>query len=138
MKLTAIAAAVGVVAGCWAAIGGSVLSDWLYPPLCQTSLCPLGPGWVPWVPSAVVAVGVALAVASVVAFSLTKKAFYFGALLSAVLATLVYGYMAYSSWGYGWTTVLLAIASAVLGVLAARKRPGMSEQSNPMNLPVFG
>jgi len=32
----------------------------------------------------------------------------------------------------------LAAATLVLSVIAARKKVGISEQSNPMNLPVFG
>ena len=40
--------------------------------------------------------------------------------------------------GWFYVTAILATASLVLGILAARQRSGVSEQANPMNLPVFG
>jgi len=40
--------------------------------------------------------------------------------------------------GWFYFTVLLATASLLLGILAIRQRSGVSEQANPMNLPVFG
>jgi len=46
----------------------------------------------------------------------------------------------YSKIGPGtfYITVALVTASFFLSVVALRQRTGISEQSNPMNLPVFG
>jgi len=46
----------------------------------------------------------------------------------------------YSSMAEGsfFVTVILVTASVVLGVVSAMHKTSMSEQSHPMNLPVFG
>lgn len=90
-----------------------------------------------WVP-VTLALGVVLAADSLVALVGPRRIFYSSALLSALLAG--------SDWiGSGSTTstaILLTVAAAavtlVLAIVAARFEPEVSEQSHPMNLPVFG
>lgn len=69
-----------------------------------------------------------------------------GAVFSAVLL-LVMGYAAYLDAGYPYLSTLMyqGLAGAVLAAIALaaniigmRRGEGLSEQANPMNLPVFG
>jgi hypothetical protein len=67
-----------------------------------------------------------------------RKAFY----VTAVIALLVAGSI-FSVVGTGYElvadlTVILTLALFVLALVAARREPKVSEQSHPMNLPVFG
>jgi hypothetical protein len=71
-----------------------------------------------------------------------RFAFYGGALLSVVFL-LVSGYSAWL-WGaeigglVSWIGVGLSVLGIVANVLAIRGKNLISEQANPMNLPVFG
>ncbi len=72
------------------------------------------------------------------AFVVPKTVFYasfFTALLVDLTELLDYGSVAPA---YLYTTLIVATLTLVMSVLAARARTGVSEQSNPMNLPVFG
>ena len=69
-----------------------------------------------------------------------------GALFSALLL-LIMGYAAYLDAGYPYLSTLMyeGVAGAVLAafalganIIGMRRSPGLSEQANPMNLPVFG
>ncbi len=84
------------------------------------------------------ALAVVLIVDSLVALVGPKRIFYSSALLSALLAG--------SEWigsGSGAAAATLLVVAAAgatlaLSVVAARFEPQVSEQSHPMNLPVFG
>jgi len=79
-----------------------------------------------------------LAVDSVIAYVGPKSIFYSSAVISALLV----GSESIGSGSSATAGTILAIGMAgvtmVLSVLAARFVPEVSEQSNPMNLPVFG
>ena len=65
-----------------------------------------------------------------------RRGFYVSAILALVLA----GSMLIGS-GLNWVaylTMALAVIDSAVGVIAARREARVSEQSNPMNLPVFG
>ncbi len=73
-------------------------------------------------------------------------AFLAGALLS-VAALFVMGYSAWTDGAYGylqgeaqlaWIGAGFAVAALAANVFGARRRSALSEQANPMNLPVFG
>ena len=77
---------------------------------------------------------------------LTSLVCFYGANLafagSAVLAGIMF-LVALISWsgdfsGLEWATLILAIIAVALGMLAFRSTQDISEQANPMNLPVFG
>jgi len=64
--------------------------------------------------------------------------FYISALAGASIDVIeILNFTALVSW-WAYVTVALATASLILGILAVRQRSGVSEQANPMNLPVFG
>jgi Na+/melibiose symporter-like transporter len=83
-------------------------------------------------------VAIILVLDSLVALVGPKRIFYVSALLSALLTG--------SEWlGSGADvtavkvlTIAMACVTLVLSVVAARLEPRVSEQSHPMNLPVFG
>ena len=64
--------------------------------------------------------------------------FYLSAVVGAIIDALVM--VNYSSIAEGsfLVTVILVTGSVVLGVVSAMRRTSVSEQSHPMNLPVFG
>jgi len=73
-------------------------------------------------------------------------AFQAGAVLSAALAS-VMGYSAWTDRTYAYLAgesnialvgLVLAATALSVNVVASRRRAGISEQSHPMNLPVFG
>jgi hypothetical protein len=84
------------------------------------------------------AVGAVLAIDSLVSFAGIRASFVAGAVLSAAVLGIVA-----IQWGtYSGTDSAAALALSVLSVVvdavASRPARGLSEQSNPMNLPVFG
>lgn len=118
-----IAAWLGVVTGAWIVLGTylgqggtMVVSHW-------GSLTP--------------ALGVILAVASIISMVGPRKVFYVSALVSVLVAASIG--IAFSGLDTIATlTVALALVNLVLDVVAARRETRVSEQSHPMNLPVFG
>ena len=65
-----------------------------------------------------------------------KSLFYLSALFSALIAGLVY--LETDPTVVAEVSLLLYAATLILSTVAARRVGSMSEQSNPMNLPVFG
>ena len=122
VKITTLAAGAGIV------IGLLTTGVWF----CR--LIALRPFWA----TVTLALAILLVLDSFIAIVGPKRMFYASALLSALLA--------WSEWigsDSGATVAsVLAIAMAcvtlVLSVVAARFEPKVSEQSHPMNLPVFG
>jgi hypothetical protein len=121
-KVTTIAAAAGVLTGLL------MVGLWL------GGLTPLHDSWM----TSTLALSIILILDSLVAFVGPKRIFYGSALFSALLAV--------SEWvGAGsdetvFTALVFAMAglTMVLGVVAARTELRVSEESHPMNLPVFG
>jgi hypothetical protein len=119
---TTIAAGAGVLTGL---LG---IGDWLYGVTHMTMT---------W-DGIVVALAALLIADSLIAMIGPRKVFYSVALLSALLAASEWaGARSGLSWG-GAVTVVLAVATVALGVAVAFREPGVSEESHPMNLPVFG
>jgi hypothetical protein len=108
---------------------------------CPSSGCP--PQFPAIIPEAELALVVVLLLAGFIGAWGARFAFYGGA-LSSVAFLLVAGYSAWL-WGgllYGgvvsWIGVGLSVIAIAANVLALRGKNRMSEQGNPMNLPVFG
>ena len=136
MKLVTLAAAVGVAAGVCAALGGIGFPQGAYPPDgCAPGSC-LGVS--SYYPAVVGSLGILLVVACILGFLGPKVAMYAATAVSAAIAALTLGVYTEMSLFYFWATLVLASIAAVLAFVAARLQTGMSEQSNPMNLPVFG
>jgi hypothetical protein len=138
-RIQTAAASVGITAGALTIGGvylfgvGQTCGGGFFPPRVVLS-CPAYSVFSPW-PEIVQAVAVVLILASLVTFVGPKKVFYLSAALSAILAVLVQESILNPA---VILTVILAIAAFALGLVAARREARVSEQSNPMNLPVFG
>jgi hypothetical protein len=96
-----------------------------------------------FVPQSDIAIVVVLLLSGVLGAWGAKFAFYGGALFS-VAFLLITGYTAWL-WGadiaaglVSWIGVGLSVLGTVANVSAIRQKDLMSEQANPMNLPVFG
>ena len=105
-----------------------------------------GPGFNPMFSVVGLGLGAAILVVGALGMWGARFAFLPGALLSAV-ALGVSGSSAWGLMGYSYLSdsefqaligAGLAAAGLVLNLLAYRARSGISEQANPMNLPVFG
>jgi len=82
--------------------------------------------------------GVVLLLVSLGSYFGPRFLFYISALAGASVDVIeILNFSALVSW-WVYVTVALATASLILGILAVRQRSGVSEQANPMNLPVFG
>ncbi len=81
---------------------------------------------------------VILVLDSLVALVAPKRVFYASALLSVLLGGSVWLGSGSDATIVTLLTLVLTGVTFVLSVLAARFEPKVSEQSNPMNLPVFG
>ena len=84
------------------------------------------------------ALAVALFFDSFVAFVGPKRIFYSSALLSALLAGSELVGSGPAATPVTFLTIAMAAVTLALSMLAARLETAVSEQSNPMNLPVFG
>jgi hypothetical protein len=125
MKYNKPAVAVGLAAGILSAAGSIGYSSAVYH----------GAGWAPMV---IGALGILLAFDSLLSLVGPKKTFY-GLTIVSVLIVLILALLASEvDVSYLGVVLALTIATAVLSFLAARFKSGLTEQSNPMNLPVFG
>lgn len=130
VRIGTVAAAIGVVAGAW--VFAAVYLGYLGHQACSGSGC--SPTTL--VGTVTEALGIVLALDSFVCLVGPRRIFYASAFLSAILGGAVL-------LGPADTTALivtlaLTFGEFVLSLLAARQGTGMSEQQNPMNLPVFG
>ena len=131
VNIRTVAASVGMVAGGWTLLGSYF--GGIGRACGGQALC------VPTPPPNLYVVGIAalLLLNSVVCMLGPSKLFYASAGLAILLAGSVFLQSALSD-----TTVLtalgLATLTAVLSLVAATRRTEVSEQANPMNLPVFG
>lgn len=128
-----VAALVGVVAGSWN-IGA-------YLQACRSAqrLCPAFQTAPPGAEGTVVlGLAVILVVGSLATFLAPATLFYLSAALGlGIDAVEVLNYPVIGT-GLFYVTVILVTLSLVLSLLAATRRTSVSEQSHPMNLPVFG
>jgi hypothetical protein len=122
-KLRTASAVVGILAGLWA-IGGTVEDEVARSASGSPNLFVLGLGGL-------------LTLTSVVCLFGPSVLYYASAALSVFLEASMSLNSNFSDWVVDVAAVLAAVAF-VLAVLAARSRTDVSEQSNPMNLPVFG
>ena len=134
MRLSTAAALVGVVAG--------VCNIWEYFQVCRSLMCPAGafPPAVPTGVSGTVVLGLAvvLVLFSLAEFLAPPTLFYISAVIAAAID--VIEVLNYSSIGTGSfvITFILVTLSVALSIVSATRKTGVSEQANPMNLPVFG
>lgn len=82
--------------------------------------------------------GVALILDSLACLYGANLAFAVAAVVSAALAVAGVVWWGSGYTGIQWTTLSFAMADVVLSALAFRSSTGLSEEANPMNLPVFG
>jgi hypothetical protein len=83
-------------------------------------------------------VGALLALDALVSFAGVRASFLLGAVLSAVVLVVVaFQWGTYSS-ADSSVAVALSVLALLVDAVASRPARGMSEQTNPMNLPVFG
>ncbi|MBI3840842.1 MAG: hypothetical protein HY297_02640 [Thaumarchaeota archaeon] len=135
MKVGSYAAGLGIVAGGWAAVAGFLLNSEAFRPQCHLDTCAAVPSWYS---AAIGTLGGLVFLGSLAGLVGPKRAYYLeGGAATAVVILLL------GVWGeiealYYWSILVPALLTAVLAVAAARSKTGMSEQSNPMNLPVFG
>lgn len=130
-RLGTVAALVGVVAGVW--------NVWEYFLVCRGPLCLL-PQVAPTGGDGTVVLGLAAAllIVSLAGFLAPSVLFYFSAAIGvAIDAVEALNYPAIAPWSFA-VTIILVTLSVGLGLAAATRRTSVSEQSHPLNLPVFG
>jgi len=112
---------------------------------CPLDGCP-GPGFVPTYSVATAVLALALLVVGALGVWGASFAYVGGGALS-VVALLDTGYTVLVAKGYGYLSTAsndatlgaaFALVALIVNVNAARAKGGISEQANPMNLPVFG
>lgn len=134
VRIGTAAAAMGMVAGVWN-VAESLLS-------CAggaTSLCPAMSTAPPGLEGTItVVLAVLLVLDSLVCLIGPRIAFYSLALIALLIDLIVaINYSSIAPYSL-YVTLALVSLSLALGLVAARERTGVSEQSHPMNLPVFG
>ena len=133
VRLGTATALVGVVAGFW--------NIWEYFQECRgaTSLCPSVHS-APTGTEGTVVLGLAvvLVLVSLATFIGPTVLFYLSAAVGVAIDALVLVNYPSMAEGSFLVTVILMTVSVVLGVVAAMRKTSVSEQSHPMNLPVFG
>lgn len=132
-----------LVTGCWAAFVAYYGANSVVPcpPFSQCILeLQGGSGLLPpaELQGALFILGAILAIDSLVSFVGIRASFVLGAVLSVgVLAIVAIQWGTYSG-NYSATALVLSLLAVVADVVASRPAKALSEQSNPMNLPVFG
>ncbi|MDA4124339.1 MAG: hypothetical protein OK438_02630 [Thaumarchaeota archaeon] len=135
MNFGRLAVVAGVATGLLST-GGSLFSSFAYP-----SQCPSGAQCAssPWsVITILGALGILLIFDSAISYVGPRRAFYGETGVSVLIAVLLVSITGEASATYFWLTLTLALLAAVLSLVAAIPRSALTEQSNPMNLPVFG
>ncbi len=131
--MSSLGGALGIAAGIWT-LGASYLDG--VARYCPAGGCPSS--GVPYMGIVVQVLAVVLALNSAVSFFWQRRVLYASAILSILVALSVFLNSSATESAVVWVTVALALASAVVNILGAREGTGVSEQSHPMNLPVFG
>jgi hypothetical protein len=128
------AAVAGVAGGLEVSLGTFAFARFAYSTEVCTGMC-FGSGYYHL---AIGAIGIFLVLVSVVAFIGLAAAFYAEIALSTILAVLLALSSTRDSPAFLWTALALVLVAAVLSIVSVRSRGRLTEQSNPMNLPVFG
>ncbi len=136
MKVGTIAGVLGAIVGVWTALGSTILNSDLYGARCNPTACAALPSQ--FLVFLLGAFGVILAIDSVLALVGPRIAFYGEAVVAAIVAFLFFLAQAAMNQPAFWGSFLVSILTLALAVVAGRKKSGISEQANPMNLPVFG
>ncbi len=132
-RIATAAALVGVAAGFW--------NIYEYLQVCRgaTVICAAQQAAPPGIEGeAVLALAVLLILNSIATFIGPKALSYVSAALGLLIDSIVILNYSDISPGALYVTAGFVTLSMVLSLLAARRRTGVSEQANPMNLPVFG
>ena len=129
-RFATLAAALGALSAVWTIV--TTYLSVLPSPACGPIVCSTihNSGWV------VESLAIVLLIVSAACLIGPKSLFYLSSLFSAVLAGTVYALTEFTA--IVAATLVIYAAALVLGVLAARSEASVSEQSHPMNLPVFG
>lgn len=136
MRIGTAAALAGMVTGVWTAtapildpstFGGTVV--------CGRVPCFNG---APSYGTAIFALCLVLVVDSVASLMAPKVAFYASALIAIIIGAAVAAGSGFTLTSWVMSVAVLAGMTVALDLLAARGITGVSEQSHPMNLPVFG
>ena len=122
VKITTLATGAGILTGLLAA------GAWF------SGLTPLRPFWV----TLALTVAIILVLNSFVVLVGPKRVFYVSALLSALLTGSEWLGSGTNATVASMLTIAMACVTLVLSIIAAKLEPQVSEQSHPMNLPVFG
>jgi hypothetical protein len=131
VRLGTGAALAGLVAGVW--------NVWAYLQECRGPVCPAFQAAPPGTEgTAVLVMAVILVLGSLATFLTPASLFYLTASLGLLIDAIEV--LNYSVIGAGsfYVTMILVTLSVALSILAATRRAVVSEQSHPMNLPVFG
>ncbi len=132
-RLGTAAGALGILTGLWTLavvyLDGALRS-------CPSGGCP--PSGFDWYGAAIVLLSILLIFNSAVSFVWHSQVFYVTSLISALLTVALLLDASSIDPAVFWFTVVLPALSAVVNLFAARVRTAVSEQSHPMNLPVFG
>ncbi len=134
-RFATVAAALGLATGLWSAAAVFLGVFGRTPNLC------LAPGLidcsrVTFAATAVEALGIVLVIDSLLCFVGPKKLFYTSAGISILMAA--FAFVTPGDSLVVAATLGLALVESALCLVAARREPSVSEQSHPMNLPVFG
>jgi hypothetical protein len=136
MMFSKPAVVVGVAAGLLTAGGSLAYPSQIYPVYCK-EICSAFPSWVSILLGAL---GILLLFDSALSLVGPRRAFYGETIVSGLIALVLVSVEAFRTVDASFllAALVLSVATVVLSLLAARTRAGLSEQSNPMNLPVFG
>jgi hypothetical protein len=133
VKLGTLAASVGAAAGFW-----NIWAHFQSPEasgvfILMQQHAPVGEDG-----TIVLILAIVLALASLATFVAPASLFYVSAAASLLIDALeLLSYSSVVQWAF-WVTIVLTSLSLGLALLAGRRRTSVSEQSHPMNLPVFG
>jgi hypothetical protein len=133
VRLSTWAGILGVSAGIWALLTSQALR---VGGLCAVGGCP--PEGVTAVGGTVAVLAAGLAAASLASFFLQRWVLYASTALSAGVAAGELVLFFQDGGGLAWLAVALAAACAFTGAVASTRSAELSEQVNPLNLPVFG
>jgi hypothetical protein len=130
---TKLAGCLNIVSGAWA-----VALYFVFP---KTSTCPVNgcPIATSAVKIAIPLLGITLLIVGLVGLYGLRLAFSLGGIFSAVIGVVVlYEWAGRNPGEVATGLVVVSFLAVVANLLAINTRGGLSEQANPMNLPVFG
>jgi hypothetical protein len=131
-----------LLAGCWAAFVAYYGTNIVSCPPFSTCIVELGGSFGPLSPSelqgALFIAGAILALDALVSFAGVRMSFILGSVLSTVILAIIAIQWGTYSDNDAFAAIALSLLAVLADVVASRPAKALSEQSNPMNLPVFG